>query len=559
MGILRVADNLYQSVPKGVVHRTPGSASTVSGMGDTTRSAARWWEDAVVYQIYPRSFADHDGDGVGDLAGIRDRLDHLAWLGVDTIWLSPIYPSPMADFGYDVADYCDVDPLFGTLAEFDALLDDVHGRGMRLLLDWVPNHTSDAHPWFQDALGGPDAAHRDFYIWRDPAPDGGPPNNWTDAFLGAPAWTLDEASGQYYLHLFLPGQPDLNWANPEVEAAMGDTLRFWLDRGVDGFRADVVFAIGKDPALPDDPDEYVGLPHCVLHDDPATHPLLRRIRTLLDSYPQQPMMVGEVVLMDIDLMIPYLGDDDELHLSFNFVPTHLPWDAGLWQDAIRSAETAHGRVGAWPTWVLSNHDLPRHRTRYARWPSAEVDAAGAEERARAAAVLLLTLRGTPFLYQGEELGLEDAVVPAERVLDPGGRDGCRAPIPWDASPGHGWRDPWLPLPPDAAIKNATTERDDPGSMLHLYRALLEVRARTAALRDGACELCTTPAGVVGYRRVLPDAPPVTVLISMSDEPTVVDGVAGSVLVDSLGHLDAGSDFAGKLAARQAVVVRTGPA
>ncbi len=522
-------------------------------MGDPSRSEPRWWEDAVVYQIYPRSFADHDGDGVGDLRGIRGRLDHLQWLGIDTIWLSPIYPSPMADYGYDVADHCDVDPLFGDLAEFDALLDDVHSRGMRLLLDWVPNHTSDAHPWFQDALGGRDARFRDHYIWRDPAPDGGPPNNWTDAFLGEPAWTLDQASGQYYLHLFLPGQPDLNWANPAVEEAMHDTLRFWLDRGVDGFRADVVFAIGKDPALPDDPEEFVGLPHCVLHDDPATHPLLRRIRTLLDSYPQQPMMVGEVVLLDIELMLPYLGDDDELHLSFNFVPLHLPWDAALWAEAVRSADAAHTRVGAWPTWVLSNHDVPRHRTRYSRWPNTEVDAEGSEQRARAAAVVLTTLRGTPFLYQGEELGLEDAEVPPERVLDPGGRDGCRAPIPWDPTPGHGWRDPWLPLPPDADTRNVASQRDDPTSILHLYRSLLALRRRTTVLRDGTCEVLDTPGGVLGFRRELPGATPVTVLASTSDDPVTVEDATGTVLIDSSGKLEPGASFTGELAPRQAVV------
>ena len=351
-------------------------------MGTQGTADRPWWQGTTVYQIYPRSFSDHDGDGIGDLQGIRDRLDHVADLGVETIWLSPIYPSPMADFGYDVADYCDVDPRFGTLDDFDELLADVHDRNMRLLLDWVPNHTSSEHPWFQDALTGRDAAHRDYYIWREPGPDGGPPNNWVNAFLGTSAWTLDAPSGQYYLHLFLPGQPDLNWANPRVEAEMGDTLRFWLDRGVDGFRADVVYTIGKNPALPDDPDEYVGLPHCVVHNDPETHPLLRRIRTLLDGYPQQPMMVGEVVLLDVDMVVDYLGTNDELHLAFNFVPTHLPWDGPLWTAAIASSLAAHDRVGAWPTWVLSNHDVPRHRTRYGVWPNADVGPVGSEERAR---------------------------------------------------------------------------------------------------------------------------------------------------------------------------------
>lgn len=523
-------------------------------MGDPERREPRWWEDTVVYQIYPRSFADHDGDGIGDLRGIRDRLDHLSWLGVETIWLSPIYPSPMADFGYDVADYCGVDPVYGTLDDFDELLADVHDRGMRLLLDWVPNHTSDAHPWFRDALGGRDAAHRDFYIWRDPAPDGGPPNNWTDAFRGEPAWTLDEASGQYYLHLFLPGQPDLNWADPRVEEAMHDTLRFWLDRGVDGFRADVVYAIGKNPALVDDPPDYVGLPHCVIQDDAESHPLLRRIRTLLDSYQQQPMMVGEIVLLDLDAIVSYFGDDDELHLAFNFIPTHLPWNGDLWGETLAATEQAHQRVGAWPSWALSNHDMPRHRTRYARWPNTEVDSVGSEERARAAAVLLMTLRGTPFLYQGEELGLCDAEVPPDRVLDPGGRDGCRAPIPWDESDDHGWVGPWLPLPPEADRRNVAASVADPESIVHLYRTLLDVRRSSPVLRDGACVVLDTPGGVLGFRRIVEGSDPMTVLVSTNDSPTRVGPVTGTVIVDSLDASAAGTSFDGELAPRQAVVI-----
>ncbi|MBS1848730.1 MAG: DUF3459 domain-containing protein [Actinobacteria bacterium] len=527
-------------------------------MGDPKRSEERWWEDAIVYQIYPRSFADGNGDGVGDLAGIRGHLDHLAWLGVDTIWLSPIFTSPMADFGYDVADYCAIDPVFGTMADFDALLDDVHARDMRLLLDWVPNHTSSEHPWFRDAISGRDAAHRDFYIWRDPAPGGGPPNNWEDAFLQKPAWTFDAASGQYYLHLFLPGQPDLNWANPAVESAMHDTLRFWLDRGVDGFRADVIYAIGKDPALADDPPEFVGLPHCAVQHEPATHPLLRRIRTLLDTYPQRPMMIGEVVALDVDVMVPYFGDDDELHLNFNFAPTYMPWDATFWHDAIIAAEHAHRRVDAWPTWVLSNHDIPRHRTRYAQWPNPEVDTTGSEERARAAAVMLFGLRGTPFLYQGEEIGLEDADIPAERVVDPGGRDGCRAPIPWTAAPGHGWVDPWLPLPQHAGIRNVASTIEDPSSIVHLYRRLIDLRHDEVVLRDGACDVFDTPDGVVGFRRTLKGHRSVTVLVSMNDVPTVVEGVEGTVLVDSLDATADATGFDGRLGPRQAVIVEASP-
>ena len=522
-------------------------------MPDDIDTTSQWWKRAVIYQIYPRSFADSNGDGIGDLEGIRQRLDHLTWLGVDALWVSPIFPSPMADFGYDVADYCDVDPIFGDLAAFDRLLGDVHDRGMRLILDWVPNHTSDQHPWFLDARSGRDSAHRDFYIWRDPAPDGGVPNNWTPSLTDGPAWTFDEASGQYYLHLFLSGQPDLNWANPAVEEAMHDTLRFWLDRGVDGFRADVVHCIGKLPALVDDPPELVGLPHCILHDEAPTHELFRRIRTLLDGYPQHPMMVGEIVLLDPELIVGYLGD--QLHLAFNFQPMYLPWDAELWHRAIETTERAHGLHDDWPTWFLSNHDVPRQRTRYASPPNAPVDAAGSEQRARAAAVLLLTLRGTLFLYQGEELGLRDADVPADRVVDPGGRDGCRAPIPWDRSPGHGWADPWLPLPPEIDERNVAAQYDDPASMLYLYRRLISVRRSSNALRDGALELVGQPAGVVGFRRISPDGSgDIVVLVNMADH-TVEANLTGSwsIVVDSL-DVDNQASFDGTLVARQAVVL-----
>ena len=363
-------------------------------------------------QIYPRSFADASGDGVGDLEGLRSRLDHLQWLGVGALWLSPIYRSPMADFGYDVADYCDIDPLFGDLAAFDRLLADAHARDIRVLLDWVPNHTSDQHPWFLDARSSRDSPRRDWYRWRDG--DGvTPPNNWKAAFADEPAWTWDAATEQFYLHTFLPQQPDLNWDNPEVVAAMHDTLRFWLDRGVDGFRADVVHLIGKDPALPDDATGD----HVAHHDFPGTHALLRGIRGVLEEYPGR-MMVGEVNLTETTLIEPYLGDDDELNLAFDFASLHVPWSAGAWRERIAHVEEVMGE--RWPTWVFSNHDQPRLRTRVG----------GDEGRARAAAVLLLTLRGTPFLYAGEELGLEDAEIPPERVVDPGGREGCRAPIRW---------------------------------------------------------------------------------------------------------------------------------
>lgn len=508
-----------------------------------------WWRSSTVYQIYPRSFADSNGDGVGDLEGIRAHLDHLAWLGVDAIWLSPIFVSPMADFGYDVADYCAIDPLFGDLDTFDRLLEDVHGHGMRLLLDWVPNHTSDQHPWFLDARSSRDAPRRDWYIWRDAAPDGGVPNNWTASLEDGPAWTFDEATGQYYLHLFLPAQPDLNWANPEVESAMHDTLRFWLDRGVDGFRADVVQCIGKTPELEDDPPELVGLPRCILHDVEDTHRLLRRVRGVLDSYGHHPMIVGELALLDPALVGKYLGD--QLHTAFNFAPIHTLWDATAWRDVVGRSEEA--MADDWPAWVLSNHDVPRFRTRVNEGLHAVLDATGTEERARAGAVLLLTLRGIPFLYQGEELGLTDATVTGAAIRDPGGRDGCRAPIPWTAEPGHGWTDPWLPFAPEATTNDVATMVADPTSIVHLYRRLLDVRSSSAALSTGTFTFIDTPEGVLGFRRQADDEE-LVVLVNMSDHE--VTGVAGSgtVVIDSLPAQREPVPFSGVLAARQAVVL-----
>jgi alpha-glucosidase len=451
-----------------------------------------WWHEAVVYQIYPRSFADSSGDGIGDLDGLRGHLEYLQWLGIDAIWLSPIFRSPMADFGYDVADYCDIDPLFGDLQGFDALVQDAHTRGIRVLLDWVPNHTSDQHPWFVESRASRDSPKRSWYRWHDGTPDR-PPNNWPAAFGGGPAWTWDDATGQWYLHTFLPEQPDLNWDEPAVVEAMHDVLRFWMDRGVDGFRADVVHLIGKDPALADVPDgQLVGghLDVVGTHDFQGTHALLRGIRGVLDEYPDR-MIVGEVNLTETELIAPYLGDDDELHLAFDFASLDVPWDAAAWRTRIAHVEAIIGE--RWPTWVFSNHDQPRTRTRLG----------GSDAGARAAALMLLTLRGTPFLYAGEELGLEDAEVPPERVVDPGGRDGCRAPLPWTRDDDHGWpADPWLPWPPDPAARSVEAQRGDPGSMLALCRAALALRRASPALRLGTLELLDDlPDGVLAYERV----------------------------------------------------------
>ncbi|HSK90754.1 MAG TPA: alpha-amylase family glycosyl hydrolase [Euzebyales bacterium] len=497
---------------------------------------APWWKRAVIYQIYPRSFADWSGDGIGDLAGIREHLDHLTWLGVDGLWLSPIYPSPMADFGYDVANYTDIDPVFGSLEGFDDLLAVSHRRALRVLLDWVPNHTSDRHPWFMASRGSLNNPYRDWYIWRDR------PNNWRRAFDDGPAWTRDQRTGQYYLHLFLPQQPDLNWGNPSVREAMHETLRFWLDRGVDGFRADVVHLIGKDPALPDDPEPLSSVSRVGFHTDPRTHDWLREIRTVLDGYDGDRAMVGEINLRDPAAVAAHTGVD-QLHLAFNFNLLWAPWDAAAFREAIATVEAATGGPNGWPAWVLSNHDTPRHRTRYG----------GSEARARAAAVVLLTLRGTPFLYAGEELGLEDAHIPDDAVVDPGGRDPCRAPIPWDDGDRHGWAgDPWLPWPPEPGTRNAAAQRADTGSTANLYRRLLARRRADETLQLGALELLDVHSDVLAYDRVGPDTRR-RVLVNFSAHPVRVDAGAWQVGV-ATDRAREGARFDGALDPSAAVVL-----
>ncbi len=560
--------------------------------------AEPWWKSAVIYQVYPRSFADSpprdwadggesyrkhypggaladaNGDGVGDLEGLRRHLDHLRWLGVDAVWLSPIYRSPMADFGYDVSDHRDVDPVFGTLEDADRLVAEAHAAGLKVLLDWVPNHTSDQHPWFVESRMGRDSSRRSWYVWRE-GRNGGPPNNWRAAFTGEmrweldpasgerrpravpaeadvdpKAWTLDRATDEWYLHLFLPSQPDLDWNEPAVVQAQLDVLRFWLDRGVDGFRADVIHAIGKDPALPDDPPELALIPKSGTNDQPRTHELLREIRALLDGYPGDRVMVGEVFLLDTAQVATYYGDGDELHLAFNFPPLFARWRARDWRRQVEAVAAQVDPVGGWPTWVLSNHDNPRHRTRY-----------GTEARARAAAVLLLGLRGTPFLYAGEELGLEDAELAPEQRLDPGGRDGCRAPLPWTRAPGHGWggdgeAEPWLPFPPDAGARSVEAQRGDPGSVLALYRRLLAARRGSPALALGDLDLVSAPddPAVLAWTRSA-DGDRRAVAVNFTAEERRLDLPGDwSVEVASDGAGE-GAPWSGRLGPDQAVVLR----
>jgi len=472
-------------------------------------SEARWWQSGVIYQVYPRSFQDSNGDGIGDLAGIERRLDHLTALGVDAVWISPIYPAPMVDFGYDVADYTGVDPLFGTLADFDRLLAAAHERGLRLLLDFVPNHSSDQHPWFRESRSSRTNPKRDWYIWRDPAPGGGPPNNWICDF-GGPAWEWDEPTGQYYYHAMLREQPDLNWRNPALKAAMLDAMRFWFDRGVDGFRVDILWHMIKSADFADNPlnpDWRDGMADMqkVLQlnstDQPEVFTIAAEMRALAESYGangRERVLVGEIYLPVERLMAYYGKDGTGVHLPFNFQLIEAPWNARALHRMIAEYEAALP-PGGWPNWVLGNHDRPRIATR--------VGAA----QARVAAMLLLTLRGTPTLYYGDELGLEDVAIPPDRVRDPRelrepglgfGRDPVRTPMPWDGSPHAGFTSgtPWLPLNPDWPTRNVAAQADDPASPLALHRALLRLRRTHDALAIGAVRLIEAEGDVLAYER-----------------------------------------------------------
>ncbi len=460
-----------------------------------------WWRDGVIYQVYPRSFQDTDGDGVGDLRGITSRLDYLVGLGVDAVWVSPIYPSPMADFGYDVADYTGVDKLFGTMADFDALLAGCHERGLKLILDFVPNHTSDQHPWFLESRASRANAKRDWYLWRDPVAGAEVPNNWMSNF-GGTAWTLDSGTGQYYCHSFLPQQPDLNWWNPDVRKAMYGAMRFWLDKGVDGFRMDVLWLLIKDPEFRDNlsnPD-YTGgstfwsvLPTWTA-DQPETHAIVREMRALMDGYGDR-VLIGEIYL-PVDKLVTYYGGPQLLgaEMPFNFHLIQSEWKAEVIAALIRDYEAALP-AGAWPNWVMGNHDQHRLATRL-----------GAAQ-ARVAAVLLLSLRGTPTMYYGDELGMPDAVIAADQVQDPAekrqpgqgfGRDPERSPMLWDGSANAGFTagTPWLPLVD--GWEGMTVAADRP--MLALYRELLRLRREREELHGGDVTEVVSRDGVLSYVR-----------------------------------------------------------
>ncbi|HVW91574.1 MAG TPA: alpha-amylase family glycosyl hydrolase, partial [Devosia sp.] len=442
-----------------------------------------WWQTAVIYQIYPRSFQDSNGDGVGDIPGIISRLDYLEWLGVDAIWLSPIYQSPMVDFGYDVADYCAIDPVFGTMQDFDRLLEDAHRRGLRVIMDFVPNHTSDQHPWFKESRSSRQNPKRDWYIWQD-GRHGGPPNNWLSESTES-AWTLDAATGQYYYHRFQREQPDLNWRNPAVLDAMRAVMTFWLEKGVDGFRVDAATSLVEDGLLRDEPveqgpsDKMRRLRHAFTVDRPETHQCIAALRAHLERYPDK-VLIGEAHMPVARLMEYYGETSPGFQLPFNFTLLDTEhWDASTLGAAIDQYMLLLPQRD-WPNWVLGNHDVSRIATRVG------------PRMARLGAMLALTMRGTPFIYYGEEIGAEDIVLPPEQWLDPNGRrggkerDGERAPMPWNGEANGGFTSgtPWLPLAADASRNNVAAQREDPQSMLSLYRALIHLRKTELTLRMG---------------------------------------------------------------------------
>jgi alpha-glucosidase len=517
-------------------------------------TASPWWQSAIVYQIYPRSFQDSNEDGVGDLGGIIRRLGYLHELGIDAIWISPIHPSPMKDFGYDISDYCGIDPLFGTLPDFEALIAATHAFGMKLLLDLVPNHTSDQHPWFVESRASRTSGKRDWYVWRDPAPDGGPPNNWLSEFGGS-AWAYDEATGQYYYHAFLPEQPDLNWRNPAVREAMHEVMRFWFRRGVDGFRIDVIWHMIKDDQFRDNPPNpevrpgqapYRRLAPFYTTDRPEVHEVIAGLRRVADEFPDR-LLIGEIYL-PLERLVAYYGADlSGVHLPFNFTLLDTPWTAADIARRINDYEAALPK-GGWPNWVLGNHDRPRIATRVG------------PAQARVAAMLLLTLRGTPTLYYGDEIGMSQVAIPPDRIRDPFeknvpglglGRDGARTPMQWDASRHAGFSRtaPWLPLAPDAKGRNVEAQRGDPASLLSLYRRLIAARHAHAALRLGSCRSVAAGGNLLVHIRALGEER-LLVVLNLGTEATTLrsEALSGTVVVSSFADRD-GEPVAERVALR----------
>jgi alpha-glucosidase len=486
-----------------------------------------WWRGAAIYQVYVRSFADGDGDGTGDLTGVRSKLQYLADLGIDAIWFNPWYPSPMDDGGYDVSDYRDIEPVFGSLAEAEKLIEEAHNLGIRIIIDIVPNHCSDVHPWFTAAVAaGPGSPERERFWFRDGRGENGdlPPNNWQSRF-GGPAWTRvtepDGTPGQWFLHLYSSRQPDLNWTNPQVHAEFADILRFWFNRGVDGFRIDVADGLVKQDGLPDVADPDGRLPYSDLD---GVHEIYREWRKIADSYEDKRVFVGEMWLPDPHRFAMYLRPD-ELHSAFNFDFLSCPWDAKKLREVVDATLAAHAPVDAPATWVLSNHDVTRHVTRYGRADTsfsfadrqhkAPTDRLLGLRRARAAALLTLALPGGVYIYQGEELGLSEVEDLADEVRqDPVfrrtngtdiGRDGCRVPLPWSGTePPYGFNTtgaaPWLPQPDDWATATVEAQTGDPASVLELYRSALTIRHAEPGLGDGPMTWLDVPDGVLAFSR-----------------------------------------------------------
>ncbi len=476
-----------------------------------------WWRDGIIYQIYPRSFADSNNDGLGDLPGITNKLDYLANLGVDALWLSPIYPSPDKDFGYDVSDYVDIDPRFGTLADFDLLLSEAHRRGLRIILDLVLNHTSDQHAWFLESRSSRNNPKADWYIWEPPS--GSPqfqrkwgerkrraPNNWQSIF-GGPAWAYAPERDQYYYHMFVSEQPDLNWRNPDVRQAMLDVVRFWLERGVDGFRLDVFNMYFKDAQLRNNPLKpglraFDRQHHVYDCDQPEMIPLLQELRGILNSYPSR-YAVGETFISTREKILRYTGAD-KLHAAFNFEFTWSKFDPARYVRYILDWEELYAKHGIWPNYVLGNHDVPRMATRHTK---GEEDA-----RLKVLMAMLLTLRGTPYLYYGEEIGMRDIALKRSEILDPPGkrfwpfykgRDGCRSPMQWDdtAQAGFSSVNPWLPVHPDYQMRNVQIQGTDPNSLLNFTREIIKLRREKPALHHGDFTLLTRqPKDVLAYQR-----------------------------------------------------------
>ena len=491
-----------------------------------------WWRDGAVYQIYPRSFADSNGDGFGDLNGIAEKLDYIQSLGVDAIWLSPIYPTPDADFGYDVSDYTNIDPRFGTLEDFDRFLAAAHQRNLRIVLDLVLNHTSDQHPWFLESKKDKSNPKRDWYLWRDPAPNGGPPNNWASIF-GGPGWELDKTTGQYYFHMFYKEQPDLNWRNPEVRQAILDVFRFWLERGADGFRLDVFNCYFKDEAFRSNPVKagirrFDRLIHIYDNDQPEMLPLLEEIRGVLDEYSDR-YAIGETFLATAKSAAMY-SEPGRLHAAFNFDFLKFPWRPRFYLDGVQRWEQAL-HPATWPTYVLNNHDVKRIATRIGKGED--------DERLKVAAGFLLTQRGTPFLYYGEEIGMRDIPVrKRSEIKDPigkrywpfmVGRDGCRSPMQWDDTLHAGFTSgtPWLPVHQNAGQRNAAAQEADPKSLLHFYRQLLNLRRETPALRNGMTIMLTHDSrAILGYLRQTADQ---TVLVALNFRKRYLPLVLGAEL------------------------------